>query len=69
MDYKGVMGVPITFLDKYNPEQFEILSSNDIRLNDKVPFKEHGLIKDKDGAINGKPTYVRIVIKNKKVKK
>jgi len=69
MDYKGVMGVPITFLDKYNPNQFEIISSNDIRLNDKVPFKEHGLIKDKDGAINGKPTYVRILIKNKKVGK
>ncbi|MBU4347850.1 adenine-specific methyltransferase EcoRI family protein [Patescibacteria group bacterium] len=69
MDYKGAMGVPITFLDKYNPNQFEIISSNDIRLNDKTPFKEHGLIKDKDGAINGKPTYVRIVIKNKKVKK
>jgi len=69
MDYRGAMGVPVTFLDKYNPKQFEIISSNDIRLNDKVPFKEHGLIKDKDGAINGKPTYVRIVIKNKKVKK
>ena len=25
MDYKGVMGVPITFLDKHNPEQFEIV--------------------------------------------
>ena len=24
-DYKGVMGVPVTFLDKYNPEQFEII--------------------------------------------
>ena len=24
-DYKGVMGVPITFLDKHNPEQFEIV--------------------------------------------
>lgn len=24
-DYDGVMGVPITFLDKYNPEQFEII--------------------------------------------
>lgn len=69
MDYRGAMGVPVTFLDKYNPEQFEIISSNDIRLNGRVPYKEHGLIKDKDGAINGKPTYVRIVIKNKKVKK
>ena len=27
-DYKGIMGVPITFLDKYNPEQFEIVGSN-----------------------------------------
>ena len=25
-DYFGVMGVPITFLDKYNPEQFDIVS-------------------------------------------
>lgn len=65
MDYKDAMAVPITFLDKYNPEQFEIISSNDIRKNENVPFKEHGLIKDKDGTINGKPTYVRIVIKHK----
>ena len=28
MDYNGAMGVPITFLDKYNPEQFEILGSS-----------------------------------------
>ena len=67
-DYDGTMGVPITFLDKYNPEQFELISSNDIRLNNTVPFKEHGLIKDKDGMINGAPTYVRIVIKHKGVK-
>lgn len=62
-DYDGAMGVPITFLNKFNPDQFEIISSNDIRTNNDVPFKEHGLIKDKDGAINGKPKYVRIVIK------
>lgn len=63
MDYDGAMGVPITFLDKYNPKQFEILSSNDYRVNESIPFKEHGLIKDKDGAINGKPTYVRILVR------
>ena len=28
-DYDGVMGVPITFLDKHNPEQFEILGTSD----------------------------------------
>ena len=33
VDYQGAMGVPITFMDKFNPEQFEIISSNDIRTN------------------------------------
>ena len=28
-DYEGVMGVPISFLDKYNPEQFEIIGTSD----------------------------------------
>lgn len=65
LNYEGAMGVPISFLDKYSPEQFEIISSNDIKINDTIPYKEHGLIKDKDGAIDGKPTYVRVVIKNK----
>ncbi|MDP0014349.1 adenine-specific methyltransferase EcoRI family protein [Glaesserella parasuis] len=65
-DYQGAMGVPIAFMDKYNPDQFEILSANDFRISNKIPFKEHGLIKDKDGTINGKPTYVRIVIKHKR---
>ena len=58
VDYAGAMGVPISFLDRHNPEQFEIISANDIRANDRTPFKKHGLIKDKDGAINGKPKYV-----------
>ena len=65
-DYDGAMAVPISFLDKYSPEQFEIISSNDIITNDTMPFKEHGLIKDKDGTINGIPTYVRLVIKKRK---
>ena len=64
-DYDGVMGVPITFMDKYNPEQFEILSANDWRRSDKVPIKPHGLIKDKDGTINGNATYARILIRRK----
>ncbi|OQX29508.1 MAG: modification methylase, partial [Spirochaeta sp. LUC14_002_19_P3] len=68
-DYDGVMGVPISFLDKYSSEQFEIISSNDIRANNNIPYKEHGLIKDKDGTIMGKPVYVRIIIKHKKTPK
>lgn len=51
-DYDGVMGVPITFLDKYNPEQFEIIKFR--KGND-----------DKDLCINGKCPYFRILIKKR----
>lgn len=66
IDFEGAMGVPITFLDKYNPEQFEILNANDYRRNEQVPIKLHGLIKDKESSIKGKPVYVRILIKRKR---
>ena len=49
-DYYEAMGVPITFLDKFCPEQFEIIDANEIR-HDGVVMKPHGLIKDKDGSI------------------
>lgn len=51
-DFNGVMGVPITFLDKYNPEQFEI-----------VKFRKGD--DDKDLSIKGKCPYFRILIKKK----
>jgi hypothetical protein len=51
-DYKGVMGVPITFIDKYNPEQFEI-----------VRFR-HGN-DGKDLSINGQTPYSRILIRHR----
>ena len=62
MDYEGVMGVPISFLDKYCPNQFRILDARDIALNDKQRNKSTYLIKDADGTINGKATYARICI-------
>lgn len=64
-DYYEAMGVPITFLDKYNPNQFEILDANTIRSNPTTPSKPHGLIKDKDGSVNGQIKYARIVIRRK----
>lgn len=36
-DYKGVMGVPITFLEKYNPEQFELIGSTQRACHDNFP--------------------------------
>lgn len=50
-DYDGVMGVPISFLDKYCPEQFEIVNANDYRKTMDVAVKAHGLIKDKEASI------------------
>ena len=66
-DYAGVMGVPITFLDKYNPNQFDILDANDFRKSNDIPYKSHGLIKDSDGTVDGKAKYVRIAIHNRRL--
>jgi hypothetical protein len=59
-DYKGVMGVPITFLDKYNPEQFEIIGlgiSNSGKEIGVKPYKEeHKKYRkeiQKRGAVDG----------------
>lgn len=49
-DYEGVMGVPISFLDKYNPEQFEIIKFR--KGND-----------EKDLAIKGITPYFRVLVK------
>jgi hypothetical protein len=53
-DYAGFMGVPITFLHKFNPKQFEIIRFR--KGND-----------NKDLSINGQCPYFRILIKNKKL--
>ena len=50
----GCMGVPITVTDKLNPEQFEIINANNVKNNEDIPSKEHGLIKDKEGQITQK---------------
>lgn len=56
-DYKGIMGVPITFLDKYCPEQFEILGiANSARWIGDFPCFT---------IIDGKKVYNRILIKSK----
>ena len=54
LDYDGAMGVPITFWDISNPEQFEIIKFR--KGND-----------GKDLSINGKCPYFRIIIRNKRI--
>ena len=78
MDYKGVMGVPVTFLDKYNPNQFEILGITDRDPKNKYRAKMY--IKEDSPKYNDlnrraairvnnelKPTYARLLIKVKKI--
>jgi len=64
VDYDGVMGVPITFVDKYNPKQFEIvgLIAGNIKGLAGIPSKT-----GKDGPyIDGKLKYGRVLITPKK---
>jgi len=63
IDYDGVMGVPVSFLTKYNPEQFEIIGSN------------RGIDQDTEGIygrgsyLNDNETFKRLFIRNKKVRR
>lgn len=68
MDYDGVMGVPITFLDKYNPEQFEILGATE---SEGIGFSNGLWIEGssaKQALVNGEKVYKRLFIKHKGVK-
>ncbi len=73
-DFDGAMGVPITFLDKYNPEQFEIIgSSRELgkrmsEIAEKGTYMQGGprfYLDNGDGTF--RRLYDRLVIKNKKV--
>ncbi|NVK74097.1 MAG: type II toxin-antitoxin system RelB/DinJ family antitoxin [Oceanospirillaceae bacterium] len=73
LDYDGVMGVPITFLDKYNPTQFEIvmLANGNARTNvpsetlSDVKYIPHSEDRGGVGIINGQRIYARIMIRRK----
>ena len=65
LDYDGVMGVPITFMDKYNSDQFELIGCSD---NGAVPeeyklphFKRHN-----EPYLAEKKVYKRIFIRRRK---
>ncbi|MCB0512496.1 MAG: adenine-specific methyltransferase EcoRI family protein [Bacteroidetes bacterium] len=59
MDYEGTIGVPITFLSKYNPDQFELIGQ---MVTTKIDELNYGY-----PYLNGKKIYARILIRNKKI--
>lgn len=67
IDYAGAMGVPITFMDKYNPDQFEIIGATE---SEGKGFS-NGLWDEKSKVaqplINQNRVYKRIFIKHKKL--
>lgn len=56
-DYSGEMGVPISFLNKFNPKQFEVLGQ---MANTRIDESNYGY-----PFVNGERIYARIIIKNK----
>ncbi len=72
-DYDGVMGVPISFLDKWNPDQFEIvmLANGNARTNVaadtllRVDYEAHADDKGGLGVVNGARCYARVLIQHK----
>ena len=74
IDYDGAMGVPITFMNKYNPEQLEIIGIFDDKREKSEAFvqgaptyvdEQHK--KYVGPVVNGKALYTRIIIRNKKL--
>ena len=75
-DYEGVMGVPITFLDKYNPEQFDIIGLSQIGCHDLLPdtkkynsYKEVIRATDEPTKSSGGKTNENAVLRGKGTKK
>lgn len=74
IDYEGVMGVPVSFLDKYSPEQFEILwqASGNTRASApkkvlmNLGYKQHRDDRGGCGLVDGKRVYSRVLIRHRK---
>jgi hypothetical protein len=66
IDYDGVMGVPVTFMNKYNPNQFEIIGCS---CSYGEPKGYHIKGKGFNASLNGREIFKRLFIKSKSVKK
>lgn len=67
LDYNGIMGVPITFMDKHNPNQFEIIGATESEGKGFSKGLWDSSSKVAQPLIYGKKVYKRIFIKNKRL--
>jgi len=65
VDYYGAMGVPITFLDKYNPDQFEIVGTTDRGGDGNLEHLKKEHTRWDAPVVAGKGLYKRIIIKRR----
>lgn len=64
-DYEGAMGVPISWLDKYSPEQFEIIGAGESEGRGFSMGLWHSASKDPHTLVNGESKFKRIFIRKK----
>lgn len=69
-DYDGVMGIPVSYLNKHNPKQFEIVglaagNTKTNKLNFEVPYTPHELDRGGCGVVKGVRKYSRVFVKRK----
>lgn len=65
-DYDGIMGVPITFMDKYNPEQFELIWTTDRGGDGYLEDLKKPHTRYDAPVVNGRGIYKRILIRRRK---
>ena len=63
-DYYGLMGVPITFMDKFNSEEFEFVGA-DYEFAKIIKIGENKTSNNRRFVVNGKMKYARFVIRRK----
>lgn len=69
-DYYEVMGIPVSYLNKYNPDQFEIVglaagNTKTNKLNFEVPYTPHELDRGGCGIVKGVRKYSRVFVKRR----
>lgn len=73
-DFDGIMGVPISFLDKFSPEQFEVIwqASGNTRASaprdvlTRLGYRPHPEDRGGCGIVNGQRVYSRVLIRHRK---
>ena len=65
LDYDGVMGVPVTFLNKWNRRQFDLVDARDCTDDYRLKYVDTAIV-SKGAYVEGRPKYYRVLIRRRK---